>query len=83
MESEEDVVSSYMHDSGEGAIALGDVVGKELSKLRSHISESQVEDDDTAEAAEDGAEAEPKDVGENAGEPEDGAETEEAEPKED
>ncbi len=52
MESEEDVVSSYMHDSSEGAIALGDVVGKELSKLRSHISESKAEAEAAAEETE-------------------------------
>jgi len=56
VESEEDVVSSYMHDSSEGAIALGDVVGKELSKLRSHISEAQSGTGD--EESEGGAEAE-------------------------
>lgn len=52
LESEEDVVSSYMHDSSDGAIALGDVVGKELSKLRSHITESQGEAEKQAAAEE-------------------------------
>jgi small subunit ribosomal protein S1 len=78
MESEEDVVSSYMHDSSEGAIALGDVVGKELSKLRSHISESQAEASAESEAA---VEAAPE-VTEDAIEPQAGdvEEPEAAEP---
>jgi len=38
MESEESEVSSYIHESQDGSIALGDVVGLELSKLKSHIN---------------------------------------------
>jgi small subunit ribosomal protein S1 len=72
MESEDDVVNSYMHDSSEGAIALGDVVGKELSKLRSHISESQAEAEETAAEATETVEAEP--VVEETVEPEAAAE---------
>ncbi len=91
MESEDDVVSSYMHDSSEGAIALGDVVGKELSKLRSHISESQAEAEETAAEATETVEAEPvveetvepEAAAEEVVEPEAVEETEEAAEKED
>jgi small subunit ribosomal protein S1 len=91
MESEDDVVNSYMHDSSEGAIALGDVVGKELSKLRSHISESQAEAEETAAEATETVEAEPvveetvepEAAAEEVVEPEAVEETEEAAEKED
>jgi len=70
LESEEDVVSSYMHDTSEGAIALGDVVGKELSKLRSHISEAQAEPETAAEAEDSADEGEPAEESDVAEKPE-------------